>query len=55
MPNVTHTFTVVIVPADEGGWTVSVAEIPGANSQGETLAEAFRNIGEAAAMILVTP
>lgn len=33
--------------ADEGGYSAYVAEIPGANSQGETLEEAKRMVLEA--------
>ena len=32
--------TLVFEPAEEGGYSAYVAEVPGANSQGETLDEA---------------
>ena len=39
--------TLVFEPAEEGGYTAYVAEVPGVNSQGETLAEAKRMVLEA--------
>lgn len=36
--------TLVFEPAEEGGFSAYVAEIPGANSQGETLEEAKRMV-----------
>jgi len=38
--------TLVFEPAEEGGYSAYVAEVPGANSQGETLEEAKRMVLE---------
>lgn len=40
-------FTLVFEPAEEGGFTAYVAEVPGANSQGETIDEAREMLLEA--------
>ena len=48
----THTFTAVFEPAEEGGYTAFVEELPGAISQGETLEEARENLKEAIELIL---
>jgi predicted RNase H-like HicB family nuclease len=48
----THTFTAVFEPAEEGGYTAFVEELPGAISQGETLDEARENLKEAIELIL---
>ena len=45
-------FTAVFEPAPEGGFTAYVEEIPGVNTQGETLDEARENLREALEMIL---
>lgn len=39
--------TLVFEPVEEGGYSAYVAEIPGANSQGETLKEAKEMVLEA--------
>jgi predicted RNase H-like HicB family nuclease len=39
--------TLVFEPAEEGGYSAYVAEVPGVNSQGETLEEAKRMVSEA--------
>lgn len=39
--------TLVFEPAEEGGYSAYVAEVPGANSQGETIAEAKEMVLEA--------
>jgi len=49
-PAGTLTFTAVFEPAEEGGYIAFVEELPGANTQGETLEEA--NLLEAVALIL---
>jgi len=51
-PATTYTFTAVFEKADEGGYCVFVEELPGANSQGETIKEARENIKEAIELIL---
>jgi predicted RNase H-like HicB family nuclease len=48
----THTFTAVFQPAEEGGYAAFVEELPGAISQGETLEEARENLKEAIELIL---
>lgn len=45
-------YTAIFTPAEEGGWVASCAEIPGANTQGETLAEARRNLRDAIRTLL---
>ena len=39
--------TLVFEPAEEGGFSAYVAEVPGANSQGETIEEAREMLLEA--------
>lgn len=45
-------FTAVYQPAAEGGYVAFVPELPGANTQGETLDEARTNLREAVALVL---
>ena len=47
-------FTAVFVEEPEGGYSAYVEEIPGANSQGETLEEAKENLKEAVLLVLET-
>jgi predicted RNase H-like HicB family nuclease len=47
-----RSFTAVFQPADEGGYIAWVEELPGANTQGETLDEARENLKEAIELIL---
>lgn len=47
-----RSFTAVFQPADEGGYIAWVEELPGANTQGDTLAEARENLKEAIELIL---
>jgi predicted RNase H-like HicB family nuclease len=42
-----QTVTLVFEPAEEGGFSAYVAEVPGVNSQGETIEEAKRMVIEA--------
>ena len=51
-PSPTMTFTAVFEPAAEGGYIAFVEELPGANTQGETLEVARENLAEAVALIL---
>ena len=44
--------TAVFKPADEGGYIAFVEELPGANSQGETLEQARTNLREAAELVI---
>ena len=48
----TRAFTAVYHPASEGGFIAFVEELPGANTQGETLEEARENLREAVELIL---
>jgi len=43
----TTSFTVVLEPASDGGFSVYVPDLPGCASQGESQAEALANIREA--------
>jgi len=40
-------YTIIIHPAEEGGYWVEVPTLPGCFSQGESIGEAMRNIKEA--------
>jgi len=44
--------TAVFKPGDEGGYVAFVEELPGANTQGETLDEARANLREAAELVI---
>jgi predicted RNase H-like HicB family nuclease len=46
------TLTTVFEEAEEGGYIGYIAELPGANTQGETLEEARENLAEAMQLIL---
>ncbi len=46
------TFTAIFQEAEEGGYAGFVAELPGANTQGETLEETRENLQEAIALVL---
>ena len=46
------TLTAVYEEAEEGGYIGYVAELPGANTQGETLEEVRANLSEAIQLIL---
>lgn len=43
---------VVLVPAEEGGYTVYIPALPGCISEGDTREEALENIKEAFALYL---
>jgi predicted RNase H-like HicB family nuclease len=45
-------FTAVFQEAPEGGYVAFVEELPGANTQGETLEEARENLREAVSLVL---
>jgi len=49
-----NTFTAVFQEAEEGGYIAFVEEVPGANTQGDTLEEARENLREAVELILAT-
>ena len=44
--------TAIYEKAEEGGYVGYVAELPGANTQGETLKEARKNLKEAVSLLL---
>jgi predicted RNase H-like HicB family nuclease len=46
------TLTTIYEEAEEGGYIGYVAELPGANTQGETLDEVRENLAEAIQLIL---
>ena len=46
------TLTAVYQEAEEGGYIGYIAELPGANTQGETMEEVRENLAEAMQMIL---
>lgn len=46
------TFTAIYEEAEEGGYIAYIAELPGANTQGETLEETRENLLEAMQLIL---
>lgn len=50
----TPTYEVVLEPQDEGGYSAYVPELPGCVSEGETLDDAVKMIGEAIALYLET-
>ncbi len=45
-------FTAIYEKADEGGYIGYAAELPGANTQGETLEEARENLRAAVSLLL---
>jgi len=46
------TLTTIFEEAEEGGFIGYIAELPGANTQGETLEEVRENLNEAIELIL---
>lgn len=46
------TLTAIFEEAEEGGYIGYIAELPGANTQGETIDEVRENLKEAVEMIL---
>ena len=45
-------FTAIIETAEEGGYVAYCPEVPGANGQGDTVADAKKNLAEAIILIL---
>ena len=45
-------FTAIIEPAEEGGFWARCAEVPGANGQGETIAEVLDDLAAAVEFML---
>ena len=52
MTNQPHTFTVVLEPAEEGGFVVTVPALPELGTQGDTHDEAMANAREAIELVL---
>jgi predicted RNase H-like HicB family nuclease len=48
------TLTAIFEEVEEGGFIGHVAELPGTNTQGETLEEARENLSEAIELILTS-
>lgn len=51
---ITTTLTITLEPAEEGGYTAHIEEIPGAISEGDTFEQAYLNVLDAASQILAT-
>ncbi|MBI4571452.1 MAG: type II toxin-antitoxin system HicB family antitoxin [Chloroflexi bacterium] len=47
-------YSVIVHPAEEGGYWVEVPALPGCYSQGESVDEALSNVAEAIALYLET-
>ena len=47
-----HRYSVVLIPADEGGFTVLVPALPGCNTEGDTFEEAVANARDAISLYL---
>lgn len=47
-------FTAVFEEAEEGGYTACIEEMPGVNTQGETIEEARANLQEAFQLVIDT-
>ena len=47
-----HTFTVVLEPAEEGGFVVTVPALPELGTQGDTYDEAMANAREAIELVI---
>ena len=47
-----HTFTVILEPAEEGGFVVTVPALPELGTQGDTYEEAMANAREAIELVV---
>ena len=47
-----HTFTVVLEPAEEGGFIVAVPALPEVGTQGDSYDEAMANVREAIELVI---
>jgi predicted RNase H-like HicB family nuclease len=45
-------FTIILTRCDEGGFSASIKEVPGAISEGETMMEASENVFDALVQLL---
>jgi antitoxin HicB len=52
MSNRPHTFTIVLEPAEEGGFVVTVPALPEVGTQGDTYDEAMSNAREAIELVI---
>ena len=52
MKSKARTYSIVLTPAEEGGFTVSVPALPGCVTEGDTLEEALQNAREAIGLTL---
>ena len=52
MTNNPHTFTVVLEPAEEGGFVIKVPALPELGTQGDTYDEAMANAREAIELVI---
>ena len=52
MREMVNSFTAVFVEAEEGGYVAYAEELPGANTEGETLEQARENLREAIQLVL---
>ena len=52
MTDHSYTFTIVLEPAEEGGFVVTVPALPEVGTQGETYDEALRNAREAIELVI---
>jgi antitoxin HicB len=48
----TRTYTIILEPAEEGGYFVTVPALPEVGTQGETRAEAMANAQEAIELVI---
>jgi antitoxin HicB len=48
----THTYTIILDPDQEGGYTVTVPALPGCVTEGETVEECLTNAQEAIGLYL---
>lgn len=47
-----HRYSVILIPAEEGGFTVLVPALPGCNSEGDTFEDALTNARDATRLYL---
>jgi antitoxin HicB len=48
----TRTYTIILEPAEEGGYFITVPALPEVGTQGETRAEAMANAQEAIELVI---
>lgn len=52
MPSMNRTFTIILEPAEEGGFIVTVPALPEVGTQGDTRDEAMANAREAIELVI---